>query len=306
MSIRFTGKFLIITSSRGRVIHSATQHRKKNGSYSDRVYTSVGDSEVAVNPSVMELARLKDDSTVHIPWVDGKNYKLYVPTDVPPTAYNSDGDLMVACVEVSSTNPKVTKKIIALVWDDVTNDQTYTDTITVTGPHASVIISTVIGKGGSNVRHLTKNRRGKTIGKIFTRREEDPNTFIIEAYNARDVATLKSDLRFEIQRKTELARRSHASKSHRSVPAPVASDAGAFGGLAYDSESEEEDFNFAAPVMATNPTITLAQRLGDGLARGETFDETLPTKKKDTFVELAKKCSNFDEWGLSDEEGEEF
>lgn len=304
MSIRFTGKFLIISSSRGRAIHSLTAWRKSNGSYSDGIYTTVPNDALALNPEVITLAHLKDDQTVSLPWKDGKSYKLFIPADVPPTAFNEDGDLVVYCVEVSSRNPKVTKKIIALVWDDVTNDQAFTDTITVTGPQAGAVISMVIGKHGSNVRHLTKNRHGKTIGKIFTRREEDPNTFIIEAYTARDVASLKTDLQFEIERKTEMVRRSRGSR--RSVPVATTPSDGAFGGLAYDSESEDEEDWVTAPVTKTTPTITLAQRLEDGLARGETFDETLPTKKKDVFAELAKKCSNFDEWGLSADDDDEF
>tara|TARA_B110000977_G_scaffold193664_1_gene268959 strand:- start:283 stop:1191 length:909 start_codon:yes stop_codon:yes gene_type:complete len=302
MFTRHTGKFLIVSSSTGYVIGEATTLRHATDK-KFRVFTSVGDP-VAINAQIIELAKLKGDNTVTLPWV-GQKSKLYIPGDIPPTSFNQDGELLVSCVEIATNDKKKTQEMCQVLWEKITSPvEIFQDTLKVSGSDASSVISMVIGRGGSNIRHLTKDRKGKTMGKIFTRREDDPTCFIIEGNSQKAVNALKTSLRHEIQRKTEIIRVQNLRKRQ---PDTTSNTTHGFATLAYDSDSEdEEDFNFGAPGMAAIPTITLAQRLEDGLARGETFDETLPTKKKDTFMELAKKCSNIDEWGISDDEENEF
>lgn len=300
MFTRHTGKFIIVSSSTGYVISEATTLRHATNK-KFRVFTSVG-NPVAINAEIIELAKLKDDNTITLPWV-GQKSKLYIPDDIPPTSFNQDGELLVSCVEISTNDKKKTQEMCQVLWKKITSPvEIFKDTLKVYGTDASSVISMVIGKGGSNIRHLTKDRKGKTMGKIFTRREDDPTCFIIEGNSQKAVNALKTSLRYEIQRKTEIIRVQNLRKRQ---PGTTSNTTPGFAALAYDSDDEEdEDMLSEDDYVGGATTITLAQLLEDGLARGETFDETLPTKKKDTFMELTKKCSNFDEWGISDDEEE--
>jgi hypothetical protein len=296
---RTSAKFLIVSSSTGRIISNCRDIRRK---YGDGPYIKVHiDSQKVVSKDVVGLAQLKDDNTINLPWSDGNTYKLFVPDDLPASATDPSGNLRVVLVEASSYDNVTTAKLIGDLWEvAIHQPQVFKEYVSVTSgndKHKAGIVAMIIGKKGTNVRRIADKK-----GKIYTKREENPFLFVIESFSAKNAAFIKIQLTKEIQKIQD--RRQQKKRARVSEPAPTKQSVfGSFALLAADDcESDDENppldgttpplhFASGAGVYGRAGAVPVAQMLEDSAARGETFSvsESLKKKRDEENIRMLKK-----------------